>query len=128
MTFSIIIIPQRKLESFSRTWSKEFQKLLKKTFRNIPGIFLSMYLLNTRLFYSPASPRHMLICVPEVNVTGETFFKSCRFLPKFLPFFLLFTYSHVEMERSKKRTIYLFLDVSQMSMGTHSACTLLCCI
>lgn len=56
VTFSVMIIPQRKLKPFSKTWSKEFHRWLKKTFTNIPGTFLSMYILNTRLFllYSPS--------------------------------------------------------------------------
>lgn len=45
VTFSIMITPHRKLKPFSKTWFKEFHSSLKNTFRNIPDIFLSMYIL-----------------------------------------------------------------------------------
>ena len=76
---------------------------MKKTFRNIPDIFLSMYVLNTCLFSLYIASPGMIICEQNVKLNLKNIFLKSVF-PEFLTFvFLLYIYLCFEMGRSQER-------------------------
>lgn len=109
VTFSIMIIPQRKLKLFLKTRSKELHRRLQTPFRNITAVFVTVS--NTWVWYD-SFPLQARLFVSKRSHSLERFFPflGSLYLHRLCYLFFSSMYSSFEIETYLKRgTMHLFV-------------------